>query len=199
MIERNAEMRRDEIVTSNPAAQTAAQVGRILASSGKTVADFARLVQDHGIERHSAMISYFKSTHGLGHGDANALAHAVREAMAGGSPATDTLLSAQYADGKAPLRPIYEALEKIAEGMGGDVEKIVQKTGVSFRGRKQFALVQAPSAKRIQLGLNLDVTPDDPRVIETTGMCTHRVDIVGIGEVDDDVTAWIRASYDRAG
>jgi hypothetical protein len=79
------------------------------------------------------------------------------------------------------------------------VEQVVQKTGVSFRRRKQFLLVQAPSSKRVQLGLNLDETPADGRVTETSGMCTHRVDVATPDEVDDAVAAWIRSAYQSAG
>ena len=40
-----------------------------------------------------------------------------------------------------------------------DVEVAPKKTGVSLRRAKQFALVEAPSAKRIQLGLDLGASP----------------------------------------
>ena len=70
---------------------------------------------------------------------------------------------------------------------------------MSFGRKKQFALVQAPSAKRLRLGLNLDAMPDDPRIVATSGMCTHSVDLTSSEAVDADVASWIRAAYDRAG
>lgn len=100
---------------------------------------------------------------------------------------------------KAALLPIYERVKALAERLGPDVETVVQKTGVSFRRRKQFALVQAPSSKRIQLGLNLAETPNDPRIRETKGMCSHRVEIFELDELDDIITGWIERSYDQAG
>ena len=109
------------------------------------------------------------------------------------------LLEAQYAGGQAHLRPIYESLASVAASQGHDVERVVQKTGVSFRRRKQFALVQAPSSKRVQLGLNLPSTPDGGRVLEVSGMCTHRVDLTSPVDVDDDVRDWIAEADAAAG
>ena len=75
----------------------------------------------------------------------------------------------------------------------------MQKTGVSFRRKKQFALVQIPSSKRVQLGLNLEETPSDPRVSEVSGMCTHRVNITDATQIDDTLIEWLNVSYQRAG
>ncbi len=67
---------------------------------------------------------------------------------------------------------------------------------MSFRRAKQFALVQVPSSKRVQLGLNLDATPGDERIVEMSGMCTHKVDITDVDAIDDDIATWIRAAYE---
>ena len=101
---------------------------------------------------------------------------------------------------KAALRPVYERLRAAAASLGPDVEVVIQKTGVSFRRRKQFGLVQAPSAKRVTLGLNLADAPADPRVVATPGaMCGYRVDLADEASVDDAVRGWLAEAYDRAG
>lgn len=179
--------------------QRSAQLANIEAATGMTVADFADDVRRTGLDKHGRIVSYLKDEHGLTHGNANLVAHLVREQLAGGRPAAEELLEAQYEGGKAHLRPVYEALAAIASFQGADVEQVIQKTGVSFRRRKQFALIQAASSKRVQLGLNLPSTPDDERVRAVSGMCTHRVDLTETAEVDDDVAAWIGASYRAAG
>lgn len=183
----------------DPEAQTATQWRNIEAATGLTLADFTDIVRNAGVERHGEIVALLKRRCGLTHGNANLIAHRVREALAGGAPEATHLLDAQYAGPRAPLRPIYERVATIARGMGPDVQEVIQKTGVSFRRTRQFALVQAPSSKRVTLGLNLDVTPDDPRVSEVTGMCSHRVDLPDISAVDDAVTGWIRMAYERAG
>ena len=185
---------------TDPKAQAEAQLRRIEESLGRTAADVADEIGRQGLERHSEVVAYLKTTHGLTHGNANLLAQVVRERLAGGPMTPDDQLAAQYTGSKAALLPTYHALSsEVAESVGADVMKVVQKTGVSFRRKKQFALIQAPSAKRIRLGLNLGTTPEDPRVVETSGMCTHGVDIASPDEVDADVAAWLQASYDRAG
>ena len=184
---------------ANPKTQAATQLRNIEESTGMTVADFAAEVSGMGIEKHGKIVTLLKSGHGLTHGNANLLAHAVRERLAGGPPSAEELLAAQYKGGKAALRPIYDELAAIAESFGEEVDKVIQKTGVSFRRKKQFALVQAPSSKRVQLGLNLDALPDDSRIVATNGMCTHKVDITDPNVIDDDIVAAMRAAYDRAG
>ena len=186
-------------MTTDPKAQAEAQLRRIETALGKTAADVADDVVRQGIERHSEIVAFLKATHGLTHGNANLLAHVVREGLAGGPQTSEDLLAAQYSGPKAALLPAYHALSTVAESLGPDVMKVVQKTGVSFRRKKQFALIQAPSAKHLRLGLNLGATPDDPRIVASSGMCTHIVDLTSSGAVDADVAAWIHAAYERAG
>lgn len=174
------------------------QLANIEAATGRTVAEFTEDIRRTGLDRHGRIVSYLKDEHGLTHGNANLLAHVVREQLAGGPATAEALLEAQYQGGKAHLHAVYEALARVAAAQGDDVERVVQKTGVSFRRRKQFALIQAPSSKRVQLGLNLPSTPDDERVKEVSGMCTHRVDVTEPAAVDDDVAAWIKTAYEAA-
>ena len=184
----------------DPAAAAATQLRNIERATGKSMDDFASLVSERGIDSHARIVAFLKAEHGLSHGNANAVALKVRELAAGGPPPADALLDAQYTGPKAALRPIYERLATIAADLGPDVEILIQKTGVAFRRRKQFALVQAPSAKRVTLGLNLADAPEDERVVGTPGaMCAYRVDLPDAGAVDAAVEGWLAAAYERAG
>ena len=186
-------------MSTDPKTQAETQLRRIEEALSKTAAEVADEVGRQGIERHSEVVAFLKATHGLTHGNANLLAQVVRERLAGGPQTPEDMLAAQYSGRKEALLPAYHALSAVAESLGPDVMTVVQKTGVSFRRKKQFALIQAPSAKGVRLGLNLDATPDDPRIVATSGMCTHSVDLASPDEVDSDIAAWIRAAYDRAG
>lgn len=179
--------------------QVANQLANIEARTGRTVLDFAAELKKVGFEKHGQMVKYLKTTHQLGHGDANLITHKVREAWAGGPAADGDLLADQYAGGKAHLLPAYHALRKVVDELGGDVQIVIQKTAVSFRRKKQFALARAASSKRIELGLNLDETPAGGRVKEAKGMCTHKADITGVDDVDEEVRGWLQAAYERAG
>ena len=183
----------------DPTDAAATQLRNIEAATGRSLSDFVEELEATGLAKHGQMVAYLKTTHGLTHGNANLIAHRAREALAGGPPPPDALLDAQYEGPRQHLRPIFERLADLCLDCGPDVTQVVQKTGVSFRRATQFALVQVPSSKRIQLGLNLDVTPDDERVAEVAGMCTHRVVLTAPDQVDQSVTTWIRHSYERAG
>lgn len=179
--------------------QAATQLANIENGTGLKLDDFTREIAELGLEKHGQIVAHLKSEHHLGHGNANLIATLVRDELAGGPASAADLFAAQYAGGKQALLPIYEEVAAIATSLGDDVERVVQKTGVSYRRKKQFLLVQAPSTKRVQLGLNLPETPVDERVQETTGMCSHRVDLTSEGEVDDAVAGWIRSAYQTAG
>ncbi|WP_370326774.1 DUF5655 domain-containing protein [Euzebya sp.] len=179
--------------------QASAQLRNIQTATGLTIEQFAEEIRREGLEAHGRILAHLKAAHGLTHGNANALAHAVREHLAGGPPTPEALLDAQYAGAKAPLREVYEAVRAIAVGLGDDVEVVVQKTGVTFRRRRVFAVARAASSTRVELGLKLDVTPDGGRVVETTGMCSHRVDLRDPSDVDDAVAGWLADAHAAAG
>ena len=182
-----------------PRDQAATQLANIVTSTGRSVEEWTEVVRASGLEKHGQIVSMLKADHGLTHGNANLLAATVREALAGGPPPADDLFAAQYAGGKQGLVPIHDAVAALADALGQDVERVVQKTGVSYRRARQFLLIQAPSAKRVQLGLNLPSTPDCDRVREVSGMCSHRVDVTSVDEVDGDLADWITQSYQAAG
>ena len=73
-----------------------------------------------------------------------------------------------------------------------------KKSSVSLRRSKQFALIEVPSAKRVQLGIQLKGEPTTDRLIAGNAMCSHRVDLATVDEVDDELLAWLRAAYERA-
>jgi predicted transport protein len=183
---------------TDPAAQTATQLRNIETTTGLTVPDFAARVEAAGLEKHGQIVGFLKSELGLTHGNANLIAHLVVQARSGGPAPADELLAAQYPAGKAHLRPILDRVTEIASGLGPDVDRVVLKTGVSFRRRKQFALVEPKSSTRVQLGLNLRHDPDDPRVVRMGGMCTHKVDLGTVGDVDEAIAAVLRTAYDTA-
>ena len=137
-------------MSTDPATQAEAQLRRIEQTLGRTAADVAQEIKGHGIDRHSDVVAFLKSTHGLTHGNANLMAHVARQLLAGGPAAPEDLLAAQYAGPKAALLPLYGKLSALAEALGPDVVKVVQKTGVSFRRKKQCRadssrLSQAPA------------------------------------------------------
>jgi hypothetical protein len=182
----------------DPASATATQLRNIEATTGLTLAEFTQRVETAGLEKHGQVVAFLKTDLGMTHGNANLIATLVRQERAGGPPAPDALLDAQYAGGKAHLRPILDRVAALATGLGDDVERVVLKTGVSFRRRKQFALVQARSSTRVELGLNLPGDPADRRVVPMGGMCTHKVDLSSLDDLDGSLEAVVHEAYEAA-
>jgi len=171
----------------DPDAALATQLRNIERDTGRTVREWADDIAAAGLTRHGEIVTYLKREHGLTHGNANTLAHRAREQLSGGPTGDAELLDAQFRGAKAPLRPIYDEVVVVARAFGGDVDVAVKKTGVSLRRTKQFALVEAPSAKRVRLGLNLRGVEPTTRLAATTGMCTHLVELTDVDDVDDEV------------
>lgn len=174
----------------------ATQVANIESLTGRTIAQWAEDLRAQGLDKHGQMVAWLKSEHGMTHGNSNLISTRARQGAA--PPAGVDLLEAQYAGAKAVLRPVYDAVVAAANSSGDDVEVAVKKTGVSLRRSKQFALVEAPSAKRVVLGLNSRTLEPTDRLEPASGMCTHKVILTDAGQVDDEVRGWLAAAYESS-
>lgn len=174
------------------------QLANIEAATGRSRAEWFRVIEQRrgAGSRHGQLVGWLKEEHGLSHGNANALV--LHSARASAPQADDDLVDAQYAGGRAGLRPVYEAIRRLAVGLGADVEVAPKKTAVSLRRSKQFAVVTPATQTRIDLGLNLGDSPAQGRLEQAAGMCTHRVRLASAAEVDEEVAGWLRQAYERA-
>ena len=178
-------------------AATRSMIDNMPARTGRSLEEWFLVLDAHPYQKHGKGLAFLKAEHALTHGFANLIVAQHRARDSGLASAGD-LVDAQYAGAKSALRLIYDRLVEAAGGFGADVEVVPKKTGVSLRRRKQFAVVEAPSATRIQLGLNLrGVAPTD-RLREAGGMCTHRVDLRTPDEVDGELVDWLRKAYELA-
>jgi len=76
-----------------------------------------------------------------------------------------------------------------------------QDTLVSFRRKRQFALVQPTTKKRIDLGLKFNDRPHGDRLGQSGPfgtMCTHRVQLTELSQVDKELLNWIKEAYNEA-
>ena len=178
------------------------QIRNIEARSGKTMAQWARVVAASGLGKHGEIVAFLKAAHAMSHGDANRTALVVRAASeptpARGKPADP--IAAMYTGAKAALRPIHDALLAAIEALGDDVELAPKKGYVSVRRAKQFAMLR-PAAKHIDVGL---IVPDAPvsKRLESAAtfnaMFTHRVRVPTVKAVDRELVGWLRRAYERA-
>lgn len=169
--------------------------------TGKSLSEWIEIVSAQNFEKHGQIMTFLKTEHGFTHGFANFVALKSRKADAA-SHDGDDLIAAQYGKGKEALKPIYDKVLSIASGFGDDVEVVPKKSSVSFRRKRQFALVQPSTKTRVDLGLKLNDAELTQR-LESSGpfgaMCTNRVKLVEVSEVDDELIGWLRTAYEQAG
>ena len=176
----------------------ATQLQNIQNRTGKTLEQLYALVGKSGLAKHGEIRDMLKRDLGLGHGDANTLVHTYFKAQEP-APAGDAL-GEIYAGGKAPLRPIHDALMQ-AIGDLGPFEIAPKKGYVSLRRKKQFAMIGPASSSRVELGLNMKGLPGTARLKEMPPgrMCQYTVNLTDAREVDAEVVGWVRRAFDSAG
>ena len=167
--------------------------------TGKSLAEWVAIVQKENFGKHGEIIKFLKDTHGFTHGFANFVAHKAREAATGPTSDKDLVLN-QY-KGKEGLLLIYAKLLTEINKFGPDIEIAPKKTSVSLRTKKQFVLIQPSTKTRIDLGLKIKGKAPEGR-LESSGpfgtMCTHRIQLTDISEVDNEVIEYMREAYEKS-
>src|SRR5262245_45975204 len=110
----------------------------------------------------------------------------------------DELIAAQYAD-RPRLRPVLDAVLTALPTLG-QVTVQARKTLVSVVGpRRTFAVVQAATKNRVDLGLRLDNEKPGGLLLAARdiGAANLRIPLTGPGDIDDEVLGWLRRAYDE--
>jgi hypothetical protein len=110
----------------------------------------------------------------------------------------DELVDGQYV-GKPALRPVYDAVVTAALGVG-EVHVQARKGYVSLVSpRRTFAVVQATTRSRVDLGLRLPDREPGGRLLAApsigNGACTVRVGLGVPDDVDDEVVDLLTRAY----
>ena len=167
--------------------------------TGKPLADWLVIVRKESFTKHGEIINFLKSEHGLTHGYANFVAHKARESASG--PTSDNDLVLNQFKGKEGLFLIYAKLLTEINKFGADIEIAPKKSSVSLRTKKQFVLIQPSTKTRIDLGLKIKDKEPEGR-LETSGpfgtMCTHRIQLTDIADVDEEVIEYMREAYEKS-
>jgi hypothetical protein len=174
-----------------------AMIDNMPEKTGKSLQQWIFILASRPFAKHSEAVNFLKEEYGVTHGYANTIVALSKDSGATG----DDLVAAQY-KGKETLIPIYDKILEIVRGFGSEVQVVPKKTTVSLVRKKQFALISPATKTRIDLGLKLRETPSAGR-LEDSGpfgtMCTHRVRLSNVGEVDAELKAWLAAAYGEAG
>lgn len=185
-------------MASTPEEGMASLIQNLEAKTGRSMAEWIGLARAPGLVKHKEVVDHLKASHGLTHGYANQIA--LRALKPDDAPAdgSEGLVDAQYAGGKAAMRPLYDKMIAIMTSLGPDVEVSPKKTCVSLRRSKQFALIQ-PTAQRLDVGIILKGVPPAGRLEQNPStMCTHRVKVSSEAEMDAEFVGWLRQAYEAA-
>lgn len=172
----------------------------LLEKTGQSLDHWIKVVKDSGLQKHGEILKFLKVNHNFTHGYANFVSLKARASDAA-SQAPEDLVAGQY-EKKSHMLPWYEKIIQIIQKFGSDVEIVPKKSSVSLRRNRQFALIQPSTKTRMDLGLKFNDRPIDGR-LESSGpfgaMCTHRVQIKQLEDIDDQLVDWLKAAYDEAG
>lgn len=171
----------------------------LLEKTGKPLDHWIKVVEQSGLDKYKAIMDFLKKEHGFTHGFANFVTLKTLKSDAG-SHDDANLLTNQYR-GKESLKPIYEQLIKEINKFGDDITRTPKKDSVSMIRKKQFALIKPATKTRVDLGLKLKDVPVGER-LEGSGpfgaMCTHRVRLETVDQVDAELIEWLKEAYQKA-
>lgn len=188
---------------ADPDKALATQLANIEKRTGKSLAQLTAIVKGSGLAKHGELVAMLKSTLGMGHGDANTLVHTVLKsdgASAASGQSAEQVLDGLYVGPKAELRPIHDKL-LAAMRKFGEFEEAPKKTYVSYRRKKQFAMIGPATNTRVEVGLNMKGIRATDRLQELPAgqMCNYKVKLTDPKEVDAELIAWIETAFDSAG
>jgi Domain of unknown function (DUF5655)/Domain of unknown function (DUF4287) len=164
--------------------------------TGKSLEEWKKVLKAKAFTKHSEGVKFLKSEHGVTHGFANTIVTLSKEE----NNSDEDLISNQY-KGKESLLPIYEKLLLIVKEFGDDITINPKKGSVSVIRKRQFALIKPATKTRIDLGLKLTGKSITDRLGNSGPfgtMCTHRVQISSIADVDEELIGWLKEAYDKS-
>jgi hypothetical protein len=179
------------------------QLDNIQKKTGKSLDELAIIIKQSRLSKHGEIRDYLKRELGLGHGDANALVHAVLQSdgqRAAENKSTDQVLDEIYSGAKAHMLPIHEKLMKQINKFG-EFEIASKKGYVSLRRKKQFVMIGPKTNTRFEVGINAKNIQKHARLLEQPkgSMCNYIVNLTDTKEVDTQLIDWIKAAYKEAG
>jgi hypothetical protein len=161
--------------------------------TGKSLEEWIVVLKEMNFQKHMDAVKFLKSEHAVAHGFANTI---VTLSKAESNDEHD-LVAVQY-ERKEPLFTIYTKLIEVLSDFGDDVKVVPKKTTVSVLRKRQFALIKPATKTRIYLGLKLrgkSLTDRLQNSVPFGTMCTHRVQIDNLTQINEELICWLREAY----
>ncbi len=169
-------------------------------NTGKTLEQWIDIVKKQNYTKHGEIIKFLKEQHEFTHGFANLVAHKANETDAFSAENQDDLITKQY-QGKENFKPIYDKLISEIQNFGNDIEIAPKNSYVSLRRKKQFAILNPATKTRFEIGVSLKGQEPKGKLEaeKPNAMCSHKINITDIKDIDNEVLEWIKSAYDNAG
>lgn len=178
---------------------TQTMIDNLQKNTGKTLEQWIDIVSKENFAKHGEIVKFLKDKHAFTHGFANLVALKTKGSDAGSATDLDNLISSQY-NGKEHLMPIYDKLSSLINVFGNDIEFAPKNTYVSVRRKKQFATLNPASKSRFEIGINLK--GQEPlgklQAEKPNSMCSHKINIADISEINSEIIGWLKAAYENA-
>lgn len=178
---------------------TQTMIDNLHKNTGKTLQQWIDIVKRQNFAKHGEIIKYLKDQHEFTHGFANLVAHKANETDAGSASNQDDLITKQY-QGKENLKPLFDRLMAEISKFGKDIEIAPKNSYVSLRRKKQFATLNPATKTRFEIGINLKGQEAKGKLEaeKPNAMCSHKINILDIKDIDNEVLEWIKKAYDNA-
>lgn len=178
---------------------SAAMIENLKAKTGQTLDEWKAIISKQSVSKHGEIVKFLKETHQVTHGYASEIALKVLGSDAASATDADQLIVSQYT-GKEHLKPFYDKIIAEIAQFGGEFEIAPKKAYVSLKRKKQFITLNPASKARFEIGFNLKgVEPKGKLEAEKpNGICSHKINIAEIGEIDAEVIVWIKMAFDKA-
>ena len=175
-------------------------IDNLFKNTGKTLEQWIDIVQKQNFEKHGEILKFLKEQHSFTHGFANMVAMKSRKADAGSVENKDELIERQYQN-KEHFKPLYDKLLSEVLKFGKDVEVAPKNTYVSLRRKKQFAILNPVTKTRFEIGINLKGKEPEGKLQaeKPNSMCSHKINLTDLNDIDKEVIEWIKTAYEKAG
>ena len=181
-------------------AMTAKMIENLKLNTGKSLEQWITIVKAEKFSKHGEIIKFLKQEHSFTHGFANLVALKARKSDADSFENKDDLVDLQY-KGKEHFKPLYDKLvTKILE-FGNNIEIAPKKAYVSLRSKKQFAILNPATKSRFEIGLIIKDQKGEGVLEEiktSNSMCSHKINLSSIEEINHEVMNWIKIAYKKS-
>ena len=182
------------------ASMSAKMIENLKNNTGKSIEQWIEIVRAKNFSKHSEIINFLKQEHAFTHGFANLVSMKARKSDADSFANKSDLVDLQYG-GKEHLRPLYDKLVSEISEFGKNIEVAPKKAYVSLRTKKQFAILKPATKSRFEIGLIIkDQKPEGllKEIKTSNSMCSHKIDLTSLDDINSEVLSWIKIAYERS-